>query len=334
MIRSRKSACWCSLALAVACVSLGSCVDEDKLAQQIKNAGEGDFGHNGDFMLDIEWDATLAHIPLLIEKMNAATGDIGEPTNVSDWSPRYIIQRVIQQVLLRIYLERHPEKLQDGFGVYSTDNSLAILAWWEQEKDNILNDRLVNLPDCMSPMGYDLAYGADAHVLDQKTLSRLKRAKERNAAFKKAGYRTINEMLKAKGLLPEGTPLYLPKEAILPRPRSDKTIRVVRAFVRLPILVLTGAVLVMGFVKTRRKAFLALLAGLALIGTPVVRRFAADWRFYVLDQSVTLTDLYGFYERIDIAGWLIVMIVAVYAAIRGVGVRSLKRRLENEPAEE
>jgi len=182
--------------------------------------------------------------------------------------------------------------------------------------------------------GYDLSYGPDAHVMDKEALAFYNKLKAENAAFKKAGYETINEMLKAKGLLAKGTPLYLPKEARLPRPKASKTIRVVRAFVRLPLFLLTGAVLLMGFVKTRRKMFLALLAGLAFIATPAVRRFAADWRFYVLHQSVTLTDLYGFYERIDIAGWLIVMIVAVYAAIRGVGVRSRKRRLEDEPAEE
>lgn len=136
-----------------------------------------------------------AEIPVLIERMKEATGDIqwvpkGPPTRQT--SPRFWIQWWIKQILRQDYLKRHPD--YDGsVGWPEMDNSLQFIRWWEQEGEKVRGGKPYSLPEFMTPSTVE-EWPETIHSPRYKKM--MDRIVEENLQFKERGYRTINEMMR------------------------------------------------------------------------------------------------------------------------------------------
>ena len=306
-------AVFCVLLLGALALPFRSCVDEDSLAERIRNMSEEDFlGRDG---VEVKAYGKLCHVPLLIERMKQASGDIDwRPMDppMGEEPPRYPIQKAVKLILARDYLQRHPETMQ-MHGSFEMDNSLQLLDWWNENKEAALGDGSYRMPKC-TPW--------TSSPPTEEEMAALRRAaaecEEQNAEFKAAGYKTINEMLVAEGRMNEVAPARPVVSAR--RAPSSFVARVLNEAIVLlnfPLLVGTAGVLVSAFVRTRRRICLVLALAVVLIGAPVGRGFVhvllVCWRGESIGLSAAFISVFNKFATV---GWMLAAAVAAYAALR------------------
>lgn len=309
-----RSARWHLLLAALLLLTLTSCTDDDSLAERIKYMPEKDFLTSA--VTDVLRSGKLRHVPLLIERMKEASGDIDWIPRLpvtSKTPPRYMIQKAIKTILARDYLQRHPEMMRE-YSSISMDNSLQLLDWWEQNKEDVLHNRPYAMPRCMVPPSWLSPPYDEAG----ERLGRLEaECREQNAKFKAAGYKTINERLRAQGLVAGTETRRAPRAGRGRRSFATRLFDIAMRFVEFPLIAATTMVLVVGFVRRRRKIYLFLAAALVLVSVLPGVMFVQSLLTCVRGESVVLTaDFLARCGAFSRAGWIMVLLGAAYLAWR------------------